>query len=346
MDYRFNPFGAVWNDGIFNVPVALVDNYLKIASEYQIKALLFILRNGGMASSAQIAKFLGQTVGDIDDLLEFWVEEGIISANGDTSVLTPANDNTDNLKEKEEGSKEKLKEVKAKDEKLSPPNLSPADIVAILRDDPGLRFLLSEAQIVLGRTISHAEQEMLINIVNYYGLKTEIVLMILEFYRAEKEKGKSIGISYIISMAKNWAEEGVDTITDAEEKLQSIAKSDRLWSEVVAITGIRHRRPTQKQREMVLQWFDDFDISMITLASDIMKENTSEPKLSYVNSILKKWKKNGITTPEMVKQEQKEFEQKKESGKSNKSQKANKLKSKPSYDLEKVKESAMNNTDI
>lgn len=329
MEYRVLPFGAVWNGGIFNVPSLLVDKYLKLASEYQLKSLLYILRNNGQASSVDIAKALGQTVGDIDNLLEFWVEEGILSADGNAVKIAPP------VQEKKVD--EPVHRVK---ETLSAPRLSPKDVVSALRDDEKLRFLLTEAQKVLGRSISHAEQEMLINMVNYYGLKAEVVLMILEFYRCEKEKGRSIGISYVNAMAKNWADEGVDSIAEAEEKLKEIERSDRLWNEIIAVTGVRHRRPTVKQREMVNGWFEDFDITMISLAADIMKENTPEPKLTYMNSVLKKWKKNGITSPAQVKAQQEEFEK----------QKANKnddrLKVKPTYDLEQIKRDAMNNTDL
>lgn len=59
---------------------------------------------------------------------------------------------------------------------------------------------------------------------------------------------------------------------------------------------------------MVLSWFNDFDITMIAIAADIMKENIPEPKLSYINSILKKWKKSNIKTPADVEREQAEFE--------------------------------------
>lgn len=329
MEYRVLPFGAVWNGGIFNVPSMLVDKYLKLASEYQLKSLLYILRNNGQASSEDIAKALGQTVGDIDNLLEFWVEEGLLSADGKAvEVVQPVS---------EKKAEEHAHQVK---ETLSAPRLSPKDIVAVLRDDEKLRFLLTEAQKVLGRSISHAEQEMLINMVNYYGLKAEVVLMILEFYRCEKEKGRSIGISYVNAMAKNWADEGIDSIAEAEEKLKEIERSDRLWNEIIAVTGIRHRRPTVKQREMVNGWFEDFDITMISLAADIMKENTPEPKLTYMNSVLKKWKKDGITSPVQVKAQQEEFAKKKAE------KKDNKLKSKPSYDLEKIKKDSMNNTDL
>ena len=96
---------------------------------------------------------------------------------------------------------------------------------------------------------------------------------------------------------------------------------------------------------MVLSWFNDFDITMITLASDIMKENIPEPKLSYINSILKKWKKQNIKTPADVEKEQKEFEKSK-SEKESKGKAKDKLSSKPTYDLEQFKRDAMNNTEI
>lgn len=327
MDYHIAPFGSVWSNGIFNVPNDLIDKYLKIASEYQLKALLLILRNGGQSSSAQIAKALGQTVGDIDDLLELWIEEGVLSADGQAPVIPqqPA---------------EQKSEVKVVKETLSAPRLTPKDVVSAIRDSEEIAFLLNEAQVILGRTISHAEQEMLINMVNYYGLKVEVIMMILEFYRSEKEKGKSIGIAYVNTMAKNWADEGIDSIGEAEAKLQDIAKSDRLWNEIVAITGIRHRRPTVNQRNMVNEWFADFDITMITLAADIMKENIAEPKLSYMNTILKKWKKKDISTPAQVQAEQEEF------AKSKAEKGSDRLQSKPTYNLDEYKKFAMDNTEI
>lgn len=82
MEYKALPFSSVWENGIFNLPTKLVDEYLKLASEYQLKALLYIFRNNGQASTNAVAKALGQTVNDTDNLLEFWVEEGILSVDG------------------------------------------------------------------------------------------------------------------------------------------------------------------------------------------------------------------------------------------------------------------------
>ena len=333
MEYKALPFSAVWENGIFNLPVKLVDEYLKLASEYQLKALLYIFRHNGQASTQEIAKALGQTISDTDNLLEFWVEEGIISQDGNVVKQV-----------KSEVKEEKKRESIIVKETISAPTLTPKDIVMHLRESKELQALVNEAQKVLGRTISLAEQAILINMVNYYGLKPEVVLMILEYYRNEKQKGMSISFSYINAMAKNWSDEGIDNIALAEEKLSEIEKSNRMWNEVIAITGIRHRKPTVKQREMINAWFDDFDITMITLASDIMKENISEPKLSYINSILKKWKKMNIKTPADVEKERQEFAKQKEE--KTKKESSDKLKSKPSYDLEEIKRRAMNNTEI
>ena len=230
-------------------------------------------------------------------------------------------------------------------ETISAPNLSPKDIVSILRDSEKLKNLVNEAQKVLGRTISLAEQAIIINMVNYYELKPEVVLMILEYYKNEKQKGMSISFSYINAMAKNWSDEGIASISEAEEKLHEIERGNRIWNEIIAITGIRHRKPTVKQREMVLSWFNDFDITMITLASDIMKENIPEPKLSYINSILKKWKKQNIKTPADVEKEQKEFEKAK-SEKESKGKSKEKLSSKPTFDIDQIERDALNNFEI
>lgn len=335
MEYKALPFSSVWENGIFNLPIRVVDEYLKLASEYQLKALLYIFRNNGQAETAEIAKALGQTIADTDNLLEFWVEEGIISKNGEIVGSTKIPQATASAE----------KNVIVVKETISAPNLSPKDIVAMLRGSEKLKNLVNEAQKVLGRTISSAEQAIIINMVNYYELKPEVVLMILEYYKNEKQKGMSISFSYINAMAKNWSDEGIASISEAEEKLHEIERGNRIWNEIIAITGIRHRKPTVKQREMVLSWFNDFDITMITLASDIMKENIPEPKLSYINSILKKWKKQNIKTPADVEKEQKEFEKAK-AEKESKGKSKEKLSSKPTFDIDQIERDALNNFEI
>ncbi|MDE6506786.1 MAG: DnaD domain protein [Eubacterium sp.] len=142
---------------------------------------------------------------------------------------------------------------------------------------------------------------------------------------------------------RNWMEEGIETVAQAEDKLKSVEKSDRIWHEIIALAGIMHKNPTVKQREMVLKWQQDFSMDMISIAIDQMKENTDSPKLSYVDTILKSWKKKGISTPADVAAENEQFAKSKAAKKSDAD---DKIGGTPSYNLEEIKKNALNNTDI
>lgn len=330
MQYQIVPVGNIWQDGMVAVPKKAVSDYIKLASEYQLKALLLILASNGPCDSKTVAKSLGCTEADATDFLEFWVEEGILSCDGKVNTESPALSQTALSEPREK----KTVEVK---ESIPVPKLNPSDIVTMCRENKELTELIHHAQEVFGRTISHVEQELVINMVTYYGLPCDVVLVILQYYKTEKSKGRAIGTAYIGSMAKNWSEEGIVTLEAADEKLRSLEASDRLWSEIVAISGVKHRNPTVKQREMISRWSDDFDIQMITIACDIMKENTDKPTLKYVDSVLKNWKKKGIFTPDAVANEEKEFREKKE----------NKQKSDidQTYDIDEINRRAMLNDD-
>ena len=148
----------------------------------------------------------------------------------------------------------------------------------------------------------------------YYGLPSDVILVILQYYKTEKSKGRAIGTGYIGSMAKKWSEEGIVTLEAADEKLRMLESSDRLWSEIVAVSGIKHRNPTVKQREMISRWNEDF-----------------------VDSVLKNWKKKGIFTPEAVAEEEKEFHAKKEQ--------KSKSAIDETYDIDEINRRAMLNDD-
>lgn len=330
MDYAVSPFDPVWQNGIFNVPADLVDKYFNFATDIQIKALLFVLRHGGKASSDLISKALNVDEKTADEILEFWVLEGVITSDS----KAPA----------EPKKKETVKVIK---QAPRAPKLSPRDIVEFTRQDPENAMLLNEAEVVKGRSLSNDEKSAIINMVNFYGLKAEVILMLLHFYFNERRRGKAVGNAYLLKMAANWANDGVVTISDAEVKLALIEKSDRYKNEIKAITGIMPK--TEKQGDMVTAWFNDFDTTMITLAFETMKKDIdseemaiSEPSLAYMNSILKRWKKYNISNPAQLEEYLNDLEQKQEKRNKNNG----KLQRKPTYDIEAIKKYASENTEI
>lgn len=327
MEYQVLPMGDIWSDGIINVPKKVALGYVKMASEYQLKALLLILANNGKSSSLDIAKSLGCTEQDVDNFLDFWVSEGVLAVDG----AVPQNPAPAPVPEKKEAKPKKKKEV------IPIPVLNPSDIVRACNENPDLTVLMQSAQEVWGGAISHLEQELIVNMVNYYGLPCEIVLVILQYAKNEKSKGRAIGTAYISSMAKDWSEKGITTLAAADEMLTDLENSDRMWNRVIDLAGIRHRMPTQKQRAMVKAWGEDFSIDMIALACDQMKEYTEKPTLKYVDSVLKNWKKKGITTPQMVEAENQKFDSAKQEKNSGK------LQSAPNFDIDEITNDAMFN---
>ncbi|MCH5316313.1 MAG: DnaD domain protein [Eubacterium sp.] len=327
MKYTAVPFSEMWKDGIFTVPTQLIDKYLKLTSEYQLKALLFILRSNGQASDEEIASVLSIDEESVVDIMEFWCDEGILAVDGKEAKSSP-------IIEKEAEKKPKTAK------KSAPPRLSREDITKQLGSNKALKQLINQAQLVLCRPLAIGEIETIINMVNYYGLTAEVVLMIFEYFRAETQRGFKLSFSYIDSMARNWAEEGIETVEDAESKLKKIEQGNRHWSEVAAIAGIKRKCPTDKQRETVSSWFESFDISMITLAADIMNrtENVT-PSVNYMDKILKKWKKLDILTTEKAIEYQNSLKDKS-------SKPSDKLQSNPTYDLDEAMRKAMEIRDI
>ncbi|MDE6751689.1 MAG: DnaD domain protein [Eubacterium sp.] len=335
MDYSIVPIGGIWVNGAFNVPLAVVDKYIRLASEYQLKALLIILSTNGKSSSAEIAKKLGITSSDAEEIMEFWLEEGAVAADGMEARPSPAP-----IKEEAAEAEKSYKKIQ-----ITAPVLTPKDIVDAAQENAEIADLLNESQVVLGRTLSHNEREMLVNMVDFYGLKSEIVLMILQYWRSvnEKESSRAKGIAYVLKIAQNWLDDGIDTMEAAEEKLMQLEKSNKLWKEIASLAGIAHKKPTIRQGEMVLGWSNDFSFDMIAAAIEQMRENTASPSLAYVDKILKSWKKKGIKSLSDVENESKEFE-KSRSEKAGK--KDDKIEGAPSYDLNEIMKNARNNTDI
>jgi len=327
MNYQILPMGKIWENGMFSVPCLIASDYIKLASEYQLKALLLILSKNGQASGKEIAKALGCTESDIDDILEFWVDEGVLISDN-SAPKAP---------EKAPAAKPEKKKTapKKEPESIPVPTLTQKDIIEALNASPELDALVQGAQEVLGKTLSHVQQELIINMVQHYGLPGEVVLTILQYGKTEKGRGRAIGNAYLAAMAKNWSEEGITTLDAAEEKLRELENSDKLWNEILATASISFRNPTVNQREMIKNWNEGFSFDMIEYACELMKENAVKPTLKYVDKILQNWQKKGIKTLDEAKADNEAHRAKNENAKSGK------LQGTPSFDISEIEKKAM-----
>lgn len=317
------PSGDIWNGGVLCVPKEIVSKQLNFANEIQIKVLLALLSNSGSADAEEIQLLLKADINDIEEALEFWAAEGVITEGGETV--------------KTEKSEEAAAESKRLYETLPMPSLSPKDIVNICAEQPELASLLRGAEKTLASSLSNSMKSNLINMVTYYGLPVPIVLTLLEYYKSERESGKSITTRALQNTARQWADDGVDTLEAASAKLQELISSDELWGEIINLCEFDYRKPTAAQKKMIIRWQADFEKEMLFFACNTMKKYTDEDKrsLKEVDNILKSWKRKGFKTPDDVKAAPKK-----------EAKKDGKLKGTPSFDIEEISKRSILNDDF
>lgn len=356
MDYHISPAGKIWKEGMFFVPAALAEKYIKLASEYQIKALLYILSRNGVATSGEISKKLGITEGDAENMMDFWIEEGVLECGENSGnyvpsagiTAAPAQPQQISAQQPQENAQKEVKPVTEhkkpkKTANVQAPVLSPKEIVAISADKPAVARLLNEAQTVYGRTITHSEQEMIVNLTEFYGMPPEVVMMLLAYCENLRANGRAISAGYFYKTAQNWIEDGIDTPALAESRICELEKADAFWLSLKDAAGFTRKAPTDKQAQMIVSWRAEFSEEMILYAAQIMSESIDKPDFRYMGKILDNWKRAGIKTPDDAKRENENFERQKaqkEKGRRGEISRA------PTYDLEKIKKDALNNTEI
>lgn len=311
MRFQLVGSGEIWSEGVVMIPKKIITNSLNFASEYRLKTLLLIAASGGIIDSQTVAKELGCTEADATEFLQFWVAEGLIGAleQDADAVIAPVVTQT-KTPEAEEKSKPSQKPVHPE---LGPPQRSRNDVITLISTNDDIKQIMENAEEIKGDFLNFAEQELIINMNEYFGLPCEVIVYILQYFYTKKKAGEAVGIAYAEKIAKSWSEEGITTALAADEKIQELESSDNLWIKVIELAGIKHKNPTLKQRDMILQWRKDFSLEMIGIACEIMRENTDKPALKYVDSVLKSWKKKGIATPADVAKDEKEHQEKKQS---------------------------------
>lgn len=287
MGIQVNP--SVWSS-VFAVPTSVTDEHLRRASGQQLKVLLFVLRhNGENPDESAIAKGTGLSVEDASDALGYWVETGFLYRDGTTPVQAE-------ISQSESPTKRELVDV---------PEVLPTydQVAARTLESPELQGLFNEAQIKLGKTIGYDTQSKLLMMMDSYGLPPEVILTIIEYAVSH---GKS-SMAYICKVGKNWAEDGIDDLEKAEERLKALSEQEKLWKQFVAQIPAEKPRYTQKRMAFLRKWHDEFHQSMelMAYAYEEMINNINKLNFNYLDKILTNWHDKNLETPMDVMQDKK-----------------------------------------
>lgn len=315
---------------IFPVPNCVVDEDIRLASENQLKVLLYILRNNGdNLTEKSVGEQLNIAEGDVKDAVSFWVDRGVLTSQGDIPQG-----------ERAEIPGEPPVEIKKKPRPLS--RVQKPDSIFVSRrisEDNDLATLVQETQVILGKPISNGDTATLVMLHDTDGLPCDVLLMLIQYCHSI---GKD-NMRYIEKMAVGWASEEITTIERAEEKISNLEKYGEAWNRVALIFGIQNSgSPTKAQQENANRWINEWHFSdeMLREAYERCVNKKNSFNITYTNGILKNWNKQNISSLK----ELKEYEEKsRKKSSENNGNNGNKGDNNPqvSYDIDKYEEFSM-----
>lgn len=284
-----------WNS-IFAVPSVVVDQHIKLAGSAQLKVLLWVLRHAGEKFSVEdIADALAMHKADVKDSMQYWIENNLISVFDDNIVpgSKVKTKSEPQIKESLEPSKEQKDDSK-KRASLRPKRPDPDYIHRRMNESEEIKFLIQEAEVILSRPISNNDIELFIMFHDVDGLPIDVIIMLLQY---AVSVGKT-NLKYIEKIAIDWGNEGIDSIEKVEAKLKLLNEKQKAWLTVENIVGIEHRQPSAKENETANRWVNEWHVKkeLINEAYERCVNAKGKFILSYMDSIIKRWRANDITT--------------------------------------------------
>lgn len=298
MSYKIN-LGS-WGS-VFAVPSCVVDQHIKIASEAQLKVLLFLLRNSDEEyDENKLSEALRISAEEVKNAVSFWIDRGLLCENQGGLNPAEAVQNTDPVKATVE-EKPKVKKPRTAVSRAQRPDS--LYVGKRLQEDRNLSGLIDEATTVLQKFLSPNDTATLVMLYDTFGLPCEVIAMLMHYLA-------SIGSADMRAVERygiRWSDEGIKTVEDAEREIERLTQSREAWGRVAALLGIRSvGRPTKAQCENADRWLNTWSFSdeMITEAYERCVNTKGEYNMSYINAILKRWYAKDIKSLDTLHEEE------------------------------------------
>ena len=283
--------------GAFFVPNEAAEN-LKLCSAGQLRVLLLTLSHGMQEMTPEIAASdLSVTVEDARDLLDYWVNRGILERDGQAAVTAPTA-----VKIPERKGSPAMAAPMAP---VKPPEVKPTmkEVERLQKEDTEVAFVLSEAERILGVSFTCSDTATLVWLLRWAGVPAEVLITAVEYCSSGGKKS----MRYIQKVALEWLDAGIDTVEKAEERM-SVLNEVKSWEgEVKKQLEIHGRHLITKEKEFCETWRKmGITPELIRVAYERTIEQTGKLSFPYINKILMNWKQKGISTPEEAAEEMKE----------------------------------------
>ena len=283
------------------LPNDFIDNYMVDANGEFVKVYLFLLRHLDDPCSSltltTIADCLNNTEADILRAFRYWEKKGLLRTERDTDgKITALELQKMSLSGGDTSSA-------AKPSSVSPAAPAPAAASAPLaasaaakavpidsfRAQKEIKSLLFIAEQYLGKTLTHTEMETITYFYDTLHMSADLIEYLIESCVENGHKS----MHYIRKVAFSWAEDGIETVSQAKE--QSALYNKNCYT-VLNAFGIKNRGPAASELTYIRKWAEEYAFSPDIIAEACRRtiSATHQPSFEYADSILTKWHEKNI----------------------------------------------------
>lgn len=296
MNYRINL--GEWRS-VFAVP-ARVSECLKTASGNQLKVILYLLKNSDIPYSAEvISRDTGVPVSEIDDAMLFWENIGILdggsgeyrpsetaaaaSVHAAVPAALPAMTISEQAAEIRAAAKSEIQ-------------FPPKEIASAVNASEDVKYLFDTYQRLSGKLTTHAERNVLMQIIDVIKLPCEVAIMMIEYcFSIDKATP-----AYMRTVAADWWENGIDTVKKAEDRIKYLNNIHRYENALYKKFGMTSAF-SKKQKDFISAWAElGISEELIDEAYNITIDNTGKLSFPYMDKILRKWNADGVNSPDEI----------------------------------------------
>lgn len=270
-----------------------LDRYMLDANGEFVKIYLYLLRATTKPEPSldlsTIADTLSCTEKDILRALKYWAKSGIMQIDFDENKELKNIIFLDMAPQSAPQSATPVSSIN-KETKEPPQKLSlSAGRVKELKSNEDIMQLLFIAEQYLGKTLSSTDTMRLLYFYEELHFSTDLIEYLVEYCVSKNHKS----MHYIEKVALAWHEEGISSVTAAKRASASYHKD---YYAILKALGISGRSPIQAEIDIMKTWKESYGFSMelITEACTRTILATKQPSFQYADSILSRWKKEGV----------------------------------------------------
>ena len=280
-----------WNygQGVLVLPSSVLS---ADASPEQIRVLLWLASDPTLSEKpAQLAKLADTDSATVRSSLDFWKSCGVLTTEAAETIETPKK------------AAVPAKNIVTPEKKLhrgmeEPPSYKTNELSDLLEKHASLRMLIDASQNVFGKMFTTLETNIVIGLVDYYGLDEEYILILLAYW---KQLGKHNISSALNKQVCSLIDRDVCTAEKLEAYLQAQEAALQLTGAVRHMFGLKDRELITKEKKAIEKWAEyGYDKEIVRRAYEITINSTGNASIPYANSILERWHSEGLKTAEEI----------------------------------------------